>query len=423
MIHHNSSSADRRVALLCAAVFIGLTLWPAPHTVAQTPDVNQADRKRAFELYDQSKFTEALPILEKLIKLQPNDILVLERLGWATFVISGSIKDPAERQKARERARSYLFRAKELGDDSELLRAGLEGLSGPDPTDAAFSNSKEADRAMREGEEAHTRGELDKAIAAYQRALQFDPKLYMAALFVGDMYFKKGYQASDQRAKQEHMDKAGEWFSKAIAIDANVETAYRYWGDALMNIGKQEEALIKFVEAIIAEPGNRSGYTGLSQWGERNQRNMAHPKIEIPIKLTPAGDGKLDVSFNPALRDSPDGSGAWEQYGLVRAKWVAEDFAKAFPGENKYRHSLREETEALRKVAEVAASWLKSGKVKSLSPSLSALVKLNEAGLLEAYIFFARVDQGIVPDYPSYRQANREKLRRYWTEFVVSTGH
>ncbi|MDT5062241.1 MAG: hypothetical protein QOH63_2700 [Acidobacteriota bacterium] len=424
MLKQTETPSRQRSVAVCVVVLVGLLICVVPRTTSAqgTPDY-QEQRQRALLLYDQNKFTDAIPILEKLVKIKSDDMVVLERLGWATFVVSGSIQDPQERRKARERARTFLLRAKELGDDSELLRAGLEGLSRPDPGDLAFSSNKEADRAMREGEEAHTKGDLDKAIAAYQRALQLDPKLYLAALYIGDMYFKKGYQAraDDTRAKNELLDKSGEWFARAIAIEENVETAHRYWGDALMLQGKQREAMIKFIDAIIAEPGNRNGYMGLSQWAERNQVNMSHPKIEIPVKLSPSGDKKLEVSFDPALRDSPDGTGAWEQYGLVRAKWVAEDFAKAFPNEQAYRHTLREETEALRKVAEVASEWLKSGKIKSLSPSLAALVKLNEAGLLEPYIFYTRVDQGIARDYEAYRQANRDKLRRYWAEFVIAS--
>jgi tetratricopeptide (TPR) repeat protein len=232
------------------------------------------------------------------------------------------------------------------------------------------------------------------------------------------MYFKKGYQASDQKAKDDNFTKAGEWFAKAIAIDPNVETAHRYWGDALMHQGKQEEAMTKFIDAIIADPGNRSAYVGLSQWGDRNQVRMAHPDIEIPVKVTLSGEKTAQVDFDVALRDQPDGSGAWEHYGKIRALWVAENFARAYP-DKPYRHSVREETEALRKAAEVAAELLKSGKVKSLSPSLAALVKLNEAGLLEPYIFFNRADQGIVGDYTEYRSNNHDKLRRYWVEFVI----
>lgn len=420
MPEQNPTTFRKDKTTLSAILIFGLLLCVVPPARAQATTDYQADRQRAMQLFDQNKFTEAIPLLENLVKIKSDDVVAWERLGWSTLVVAGSIKDPEARKQARDRARAALLRAKELGDDSELLRSGLQNLSGPDPADLAFSNNKEADAAMREGEEAHTRGDLDKAIAAYQRALQLDPKLYYAALFTGDMYFKKGYQTSDARAKNDLLDKAGEWFAKAIAIEENIETAHRYWGDALMLQGKQSEAMLKFIDAIIAEPGNRNGYMGLSQWGQRNQVGMTHPQIEIPVKVAVSDDKKLSVDFDPALRASPDGSGAWEQYGVVRAKWVAEDFARAFPNETAYRHSLREEAEALRRVAETASALVKSGKVKSLSPSLAALVKLNDAGLLEPYIFYARVDRGIVQDYAAYRQANRDKLRRYWAEFVIA---
>jgi len=107
-------------------------------------------------------------------------------------------------------------------------------------------------------------------------------------------------------------------------------------------------------------------------------------------------------------------------YDLTRVTWAKGDFSKNFPDEKVYRHSLREEATALRMVADFAAKDLKSGKIKALEPSLSTLVKLNEEGLLEAYILLARADQGIARDYAAYRQANRDKLRRYFKEYVVA---
>ena len=58
--------------------------------------------------------------------------------------------------------------------------------------------------------------------------------------------------------------------------------------------------------------------------------------------------------------------------------------------------------------------------MKKLEQSLEMLVNLNQMGLLEAYVLFARPDQGIASDYPAYRAANRDKLRRYWMEVVIA---
>jgi hypothetical protein len=47
-------------------------------------------------------------------------------------------------------------------------------------------------------------------------------------------------------------------------------------------------------------------------------------------------------------------------------------------------------------------------------------MKLNDAGLLEAYILFVKPDKDIARDYDAYRKTNRDKLRRYWLEVVIS---
>jgi tetratricopeptide (TPR) repeat protein len=406
-------------------MLLGLFFSAPRPALAQVMENYQAERQRAMRLFEQNKFAEAAPLLQKLADANSSDIAVWESLGWATYVLSGSIKDPEARAQARERARKALLHAQELGDNSELLRTGLEGLSQPDPADAAFSSNKEADAAMREGEDAHSRGDLDKAIAAYQRALTLDPKLYFAALFTGDMYFKKGYQERDPATKKAQMDKAGEWFARAIAIEPNIETAHRYWGDALMNLGQMAAARDKFIDAIIAEPYNRGAYVGLIQWAEQNSIGLSHPKIEQPDASMKASTdkGKTTITIDPKALDPKQGPAYyWSFYDLMRSTYPTASFAKDYPGEKTYRHSLKEEAAALRVVAEVAAKDLKAGKSKSLDESLANLVKLHEAGLIEAYVLFVRPDQGIARDYAAYRQTNRDQLRRYWTEVVVSVG-
>jgi tetratricopeptide (TPR) repeat protein len=89
-------------------------------------------------------------------------------------------------------------------------------------------------------------------------------------LFTGDVYYK-----SDK------LDKAGEWFARAISIDPDRETAYRYWGDVLTKQGKMMEARDKFVKAFIAAPYNRLARAGLIKWADKNQVSLAHPKAAV----------------------------------------------------------------------------------------------------------------------------------------------
>jgi hypothetical protein len=89
-----------------------------------------------------------------------------------------------------------------------------------------------------------------------------------------------------------------------------------------------------------------------------------------------------------------------------------------YPG-HKYRHRLADEAEALRSVITLATS---DKKPKTLTPALVKLKKLNDEGLLEAYILLAKPDEGIALDHPAYLKENREKLRRYALQYVVTGG-
>ena len=377
-----------------------------------------SERQRALELYEANNLVAALPLLERVAAANPNDPAVLSRLGFALYANSVDVKDPAQRQKMRERARTTLLHSQSLGDNSNLTRMALDALSAPDGTQVPFSNIKAAELAIREGEAAFVRGDLDKAIAAYKRALESDPQLYDAALYAGDAAYKEANNSTDAQYRSDHFDAAGVWFAKAIAINQDRETAYRYWGDALDAQGKINEARDKFVDAIVAQPYTRNSFVGLTQWAGRHKVALGHPKIEPP-NSTRTENGKTTLSIDPKTLNSNDGSNNWLMYDLTRIAWSKADFLKNYPEEKVYRHSLKEETAALRMVAESAARDLKSGKVKSLEGSLDNLIKLNDKGLLEAFVFFARPDEGIVRDYVAYRRDNREKLRRYWLEVVI----
>ena len=154
-----------------ACLLLLAVLLTAPMSMAFAQESDSPERVEAFKLFDQNKFTDTIPLLEKVIKANPSDMQALERLGWVLFVVSGSTTNPQERKKLLDRARGFLNRSKDLGNDSELLRTALENVGKDDPFASNFSSVKEADAAMREGESAHVKGDLDKAIVGYERAL------------------------------------------------------------------------------------------------------------------------------------------------------------------------------------------------------------------------------------------------------------
>lgn len=393
--------------LLLTLLFFAIT----PVVLAAQGD---AERQRAFDLYNDGKFIEALPLFEKLAARYPSDSELIEAYGMVVLGQTAYLKDPVARKEARKRGREILLQAQKLGANSALLKSMIDAVPPDGGDDRGFSTKKEVDEAMREGEQAFAKGDMPKALEMYQRALLLDPNLYEAALYIGDVYFTTAEQK-----------KASEWFARATSINPDRETAYRYWGDSLMKQGRATEAGEKFVEAYIAEPYSRLSHAAFVSWAQKVNITLSHPDVEIPTNVTPKGENNnLTITVDPKSLEKGDKDGssaAWMVYGFTRAGWMQSEFAKNYPEEKKYRHTLKEEATALR----AAIRALDEKKVKnprSVDQSLQTLIKLDKEGLLEAFILLALPDEGIAKDFVAYRRANVENLRRYVKLYVLNSG-
>jgi tetratricopeptide (TPR) repeat protein len=368
-----------------------------------------ADRARALKLVDEGKFLEALPILERLVAASPKDVVALEKLAMAIVAYSVTLPDAKARREQRARARRVVVQARDAGSTSNYVDWALDALPEDGGDDVTFSAHAGVDEIMKRGEAAFGRGDYAAAAEAYQLALSIDPKLYYAALFLGDIHFV-----------QKQHDKAGEWFKRATEIDPDIETAHRYWGDALMQAERRDEARDRFVDAVIAQPYSRESRIGLAQWADHFGVSLYLPAIDTGSKLS-TKDGKMTITVDPNSLGKKDGSAAWLVYGVMRAAWQTGRFKEAFPKETAYRHSLAEEVEALGAVAEAVDRDIKSGELDAskLEPSLAYLRQLHADGLVDAYVLFAIPDEGIAQDYAGWRATNRAKMRRFLVEYVV----
>jgi tetratricopeptide (TPR) repeat protein len=393
------------LCVLCLALAFALT----QSLSAQTDDTYPSRRTQAFALFESNDFVDALPLLEKLHAEKPGDVAVLERLSFATLVHSATFANEADRKLERARARKLADEAKAAGDDSNLLKVVLSVPQ--DGGEMAFAGTAEVQAMMQEGEAAFAKGDMDAAIAAYGRALALDPHQYDAALFTGDVYFKK----------KDH-EQADKWFARAVEIDPNRETAYRYWGDDLVAQGRASEAKEQFISAIVANPYDQRSWVGLSQWAKAQKMMLGNPRIVPPNQIEDKGKNQTTITIDSSTMQASakkDGTDAWFSYTLFRAVWNGEKFQKEFPAEKEYRHSLPEEVDGFQAVVSRVKEEIKKKEIQQLDPALAALVKLSDEGLLEPYILIGRADKGISLDYPSYRDAHREKVRQYITEWII----
>lgn len=397
---------NRRTVLL-SRLLIFTTTFFAPAGVAAEDPTPSPERTHAFQLYQQGKMVEAMPLLEQLAAENPKDITVVELWGASTLSYSQTVADRALRQKARIRARSILLKAQALGDKSDLCQTLLSMIpeDGSLPT---FSDKREVDAAMQQAEADFARGDYDKARQGYMRAYLLDSKQYYAALFIGDTYFK-----------QQQPVFAGQWFTNAILVDPNIETAYRYWGDALLGRGDLNEARAKYIEAIVADPYNRTSWNGVNNWLTRTQSKLNWIKLKDRVAVE-VKDGKTNVTVDSSIPNTDQVlMASWLAYGMSRALWMREKFSKEYPNESSYRHSLKEEAESLKMLVTVADEIATKQHLDLSGTDFGTLAQINKAGLLEPFVLLNRADNGVARDYGAYRAANREKIKAYLSQFVV----
>jgi len=259
-------------------------------------------------------------------------------------------------------------------------------------------------------------------MAKYTAAAEADPQLYEAPLFAGDTAYE-----------QQDLNTAAKWFARAIAVNPDRETAYRYWGDAILKYGNDPMAAReKFIDAIVAEPYNKLAWQGIQQWAQLEKAVILAPKIERPAG--PTVDQKnpntttIQLDLDSLDEKKNPGGFAWMMYSMMRGSYRGDLFKQKFPNEKEYRHSLKEEDAALSMVVSTVEGKVATNmkglktKPKNLDESLRNLVELNDAGMLDCWILISGSDDGIARDYDGYRKEHRQLLHDYLEKFVVHGG-
>ena len=392
-----------------ARMFAGALLFllgSASELVARKQNVLQdpLERKQVNELFEQGKRLEALPLAEELVKANPRDDQMMVILAACLVDHAATLADQDAAGKERLRARELLNASWNLGNTSTLARNLSELLKRlPESGVVKFSDNAQADQAIRAGEAAFSSRDYEEARKYYLEALHWEPQSYSATLFIGNSY-----------DRQNQVEKAAEWYGRAVGLNPDIETAYRYYADLLAKQGDMKKARTMLIRAAVAEPYNRIVWRELRAWAKLNHTDIREVYVSVPP----------ESQLGATARRAGDFSTAWMAYRKAREKWrVNGEFGKRYPGEKAYRHSLLEETEALEAAGEAAQEILRTDVTAARrlagDPSAASLLKLRRADMIAPYVLFSLGDEGIGHDYGAYRRKSREKLERYLDEFVV----
>lgn len=358
---------------------------------------------QALKLVKQNRQIDALPLLEKLVVRYPNEGELHAYLGVAVLANSASIKDADVRKKEVARAGEILKNAKKLGTENTLALHYLDLFeNGFEIDSVSTSSSKEVEDAIREGEGYFGRGEYDKAFKEYERAYKIDSKNYDAALFAGDCFYaQKKYAESEI------------WFGRAIAINPKREQAHRFLGDALLFQDKIQQALGKFADAAIAEPGSKLSWERFYETAKQYGNRTATPFITTPS--TRDAD-TFEILIEPKTLEIADGTSNWNLYTKIRNQQIA-NFNKIANG-RKFVPTISEEVSALKSVALGVKTQLKSKKITKLDEGLKNLVEIDDLGMLDVYLVLFVKDLEY-EEYDSFRDKNWERMKTFLVSYIA----
>jgi len=393
----------------------------------------EAERQQADVLYLQGKPLEALPLYEDLCKQDPTVAVFAERYGTGLLAKADVTADPKVKAELVNAGLAQIRRAQSLGDSSPYVASVLNAASktpggaamnaplGIPPLTVGYTHvgTDKAQALYAQAEQAFAQQNYAAAAGLYVKAAQADPQWYMPPLDAGDAYF----HLKDWK-------QANAWFGKAVAIDPDRETAYRYWGDELFAQGDRMGAKAKYVSAVIAEPFTGATWSKLQEWARVTGTPFIILRVQRPEFTTPNGALKVDTALE---KETGDGRSSWLVYQRVRVAHGAQAAGQvtmagavgangAFTPTG-YVHTLNEEMDALNAMLADVKQKLAAGTVTEakLDPGIKDMLTLQRLGYLEPFVVLNFHDAGLRHGYPAYRAQHRELLVKY-LDNVVAPG-
>lgn len=273
----------------------------------------------------------------------------------------------------------------------------LEHDGEPEVTEYPFDSVEAA--LFMEAEERFAASEFDHAYVLYQDLLKRYPGCYVAVGNIGDCYYRQRDFAAALR-----------YFDSAIGMNPIDPQFYFYRGDALRKMGRMDEAVESYIDALVYLPHYPIMIVGLNAIADSTGIEIRDGLFAPKGFARRDGDGIEIGVANDAM------SAGWLMYAMTKAAWLGEPEHRMQAGVASPGWSTREESEAL---SMLVMSYLanKQEDTEVSDPQSEMLFRLTMNRQLLPFILYeigARIDPHIMGRVPEeVRNGVREYVRRY----------
>ncbi len=164
-------------------------------------------------------------------------------------------------------------------------------------------NPKNDDAYSGMGVSYYQQKEYDIAIESYQKAIELNPKNDNGYLIIGGSYYNK-----------EEYDRALEYFQKAIELSPKNDNAYGAMGVYYNNKGEYDKAIEYFQKAIELNPKSYSTYYNIGfAYNNKEEYDSALEYFQKTIELNPKNDSAY-IGMGASYHDKGEYDKALESY-------------------------------------------------------------------------------------------------------------
>ncbi len=396
-------------------------------TAAKDPEADVSDRmEKVTKLQNKGKYEDAVTAVNELLTLYPrygkgwdkllelNDILFDQAkrsdalLGGLSVTVSSKDGKPvsAENDSMARQLEKMLndFRPSALARRKTLLDCRRACMSSGSawhssirlrntlvdaPTDTNIN--KTARRYFAEGEEQFMARNYNKAAENYRKAIEADPNIYKARLYLGDVYyFTKRY------------NDAIEVFREAVATHPDQQEPLKYLCDAYYNAGMYDKAYTAAEDAVIM-----------------------YPDLSMLAKLLDAAEGvKKPFHLNRIPRGVlPVSPRADTVAGTEEARYHRTESGTLWFYYNQARNNVKghyDTTGVLSGVGDITRQrylevycweYMLS---RSKDVDLDDARKMQEKGFLDCYVMVSCFHQDFYDQYRQFAAGNKQHIRDYF---------
>jgi tetratricopeptide (TPR) repeat protein/TolB-like protein len=253
--HYSAATIGSLPAALAGAVSVALRLQGTPVQESLSPAATAPyDRGLYLVREDRHKFEDAIALFQEAIRLDPRSALPLAGLAEAQIAKFQFTKQ----ESAIGDAQKALREAESINPDSVRVRLAAGLLN---ETAGQYEKAMEDYRRVQDLEPRNMDALLrighvygpdgldlpDKAIAAYQKAIDLDPAYYATYEELGEFYFFKG-----------RYPEAAENFQKTIERAPGIAYAHTNLGAVLSDMGNYADADQAFRDSLNLEETARA---------------------------------------------------------------------------------------------------------------------------------------------------------------------